>query len=45
MQRNLLTLFLASLFAVCAAAQSNYAVLSGSVTDPESHPVPGAMVQ
>jgi hypothetical protein len=44
-QRNLLTLFLASFFAVCAAAQSNYAVLSGSVTDPQSHPVPGATVQ
>ncbi len=45
MQRNLLTLFLASFFVVSASAQSNYAVLSGSVTDPQSHAVPAATVQ
>jgi len=40
-----LTLFLASFFVVSASAQSNYAVLSGSVTDPQSHAVPAATVQ
>ena len=36
-QRKLSVLFLAGLFVVCAAAQSNLAVLGGRVTDPQSH--------
>jgi len=43
-KRTLSVLFLASLFAVSATAQSNYAVLSGTVTDPQSHAVAGAAV-
>jgi hypothetical protein len=44
-KRKLAAASLASLFAACAFAQSNYAVLSGSVTDPQSHPVAGATVE
>ena len=33
------------LFSAAASAQSNYAVLSGSVLDPQSHPVAGATVE
>jgi len=43
-KRKLSVAFLAILFASCAFAQSNYAVLSGSVTDPQSRPVAGATV-
>jgi hypothetical protein len=43
-QQKLSVLLLVSLFAVCAAAQSNLAVLGGSVTDPQSHAVAGAAV-
>ena len=44
MQRKPSILLLVSLCAVCAAAQSNLAVLGGSVTDPQSHAVAGAQV-
>ena len=44
MKRALSLLFLAGLFAISATAQSNYAVLSGTVTDPQSHAVAGAAV-
>jgi len=43
-KRALSLLFLAGLFAISATAQSNYAVLSGTVTDPQSHAVAGAAV-
>ena len=33
------------LFSVCALAQSNFAVLSGSITDPQSRAVSGASVE
>ena len=44
MKRALSILFLASLLAISAAAQSNYAVLSGTVADPQSHALPAATV-
>ena len=43
--RKLHLLLITSLFAVCAVAQSNYAVLSGSATDPQSRVVSGADVE
>jgi Carboxypeptidase regulatory-like domain len=43
-QRKLSFLCLTSVFAVCAAAQSNLAVLGGRVTDPQSHAVASAAI-
>jgi carboxypeptidase family protein len=34
-----------ALFSLCALAQSNFAVLSGSITDPQSRAVSGALVE
>ena len=45
MQRKLAPAFVVFVFGMCAIAQSNYAVLSGSITDPQSHAVSGATVE
>jgi Carboxypeptidase regulatory-like domain len=43
--RNLLLLSLLALFGLSSFGQSNYAVLSGSVTDPQAQAVAGAKVE
>ncbi len=44
MQRNLALLFTVCGLSISALAQSNYAVLSGSILDPLAHPIVGASV-
>ena len=45
MRQNLVIVGLVVLVSLSAAAQSNYAVLSGTIVDPQSHAVVGAKVE
>jgi hypothetical protein len=44
-RQNLVILGFAVLVSLSAAAQSNYAVLSGTIADPQSHAIAGAKIE